>query len=432
MYIGIDAARQSQARLQPAQDATVEAKPKVREAKPLYNPPRRDRPRVVIVDRQVPHYRAALYTILMQSTRASYHIVAEAPPDSPSIDQFPRDWPWTNAPIHTIPGTGGRSVWQWGAVKTGCSRRFDTVLMMANPRDPGLWLCAIAARMTGKRVLMWTHGPKSAAAARQLFRRLWHRLATTLLFYGHRGRTLSVQAGNPPGKCHVVYNSLDYDRQRELRGAMTPARIAAVRDELFGRHDVPVIICICTLYAEKRVDVLLRAVPVLRQRGLEPRLLIVGEGQMRRQLERLSEELDIAPSIRFYGKCYSEPRTAQLMCSADLCVIPSAVGLAAMHSLAYGVPIITDGDLDTQSPEVEAIVPGRTGDLCPPNPEDLAAAIGAWLDAHPTRDDVADECIRMVERFYRPQIQAAAIERAVAGEPPVDMSVRDEEELIRS
>ncbi len=379
-----------------------------------------DRPRVALVDRHVPHYRAALYTILMHSARASYHIVAAVPCETQSTVPFPGDWSWTDAPARTIAGTGGRSVWQWGAVKAGFSRRFDTVLMMANPRDPGLWACAIAARLTGKRVLMWTHGPKSTAAAGQLVRRLWHRLATTLLFYGHRGRTLSVQAGDPPGKCHVVYNSLDYDRQRDLRQSMTPQRINAVRDELFDRRDVPVIICICTLYAEKRVDVLLRAHAVLRKRGRETSLLIVGDGEMRERLERLAEELQIASSVRFYGPCYDERRTAELMCSADLCVIPSAVGLAAMHSLAYGVPIITDGNLDTQSPEVEAIAPGRTGDLCPPNPDDLAATVGAWLDAHPTRDDVARECIRMVERFYRPQIQAAAIELAVAGEPPVE------------
>lgn len=391
-----------------------------------HNRPRRDHPRVALVDRHVPHYRTALYTILMGSECASYHIVAAAPRNAQSPVRSENDWPWTDAPARRIPGTGGRSVWQWGAVKAGFSRRFDTILMMANPRDPSLWVCTIAARLTGKRVLMWTHGPKSRRAAQQLVRRLWHRLATTLLFYGHRGRMLSVKAGDPPDKCHIVYNSLDYDRQRTLREAITSQRIRAVRDELFGRRDVPIIICICTLYPDKRVDVLLRAQAALHRRGLETRVLIVGDGQMRSNLEPLANELGVASLVRFYGPCYDERRTAELMCSADLCVIPSAVGLGAMHSLAYGVPIITDGDLDTQSPEVEAIVPGRTGDLCRPDPEELATTIGAWLDAHPTRDGVADECIRMIERFYRPQVQAAAIERAVAGELPIALGNVDE------
>jgi glycosyltransferase involved in cell wall biosynthesis len=375
----------------------------------------------------VPHYREALYERLMASDRADYWIVAAAhPSEAMRTVRYPNGWRWIDAPARPIPGTGGRAVWQWGAASAGWSRRFDTVLMMANPRDPALWLCALGARLTGKRLLMWTHGYKrSGTPMLHRIRSLWHALAHGLLLYGHFGKAMCIRHGDPPEKCHVVYNAVNYDRQRTERHRLTPDRVAGVRRELLGESDGPVVICISRFYRRKRIDLLLEALAKLRERHhVDAQLLLVGEGEALEPLVAQADRLGISTSVHFVGSSYDEPRTAELISLADLCVAPTHIGLTAVHAMAYGVPVVTDDDLENHGPEFEAIIPGRTGAFYRAGrADDLAEVMARWLLPTPRKDDVGAECIRIVERFYTPQVQAEAIERAVAGEAADDLRV---------
>jgi glycosyltransferase involved in cell wall biosynthesis len=381
---------------------------------------------VVIVDRAVPHYRRALYERLLAGGAATYTIVAAArPAERMHTVPWPNDWPWIDAPVREIPGTGGRSVWQWGAAKAGFSRRYDTVLMMANPRDPALWICAVAARLTGKRVLMWTHGTKRVGRARSdTVRRLWHRLASGLLFYGHHGKVCSAHHGDPIDHSYVVYNSLDYGAQRRLRESITDDDVEAVRRTSFAAPDGPAVACISRLRPEKRVDLLLEAAARLGERGHPVRVLIIGDGPTQGDLEALSRRLGLADRVCFCGGQYEEADIAPLLCAADLCVVPAALGLSAMHALAYGVPVISHDDIEGQGPEFEAVIPGVTGDLFRAGDLDsLVECMEAWLAPAPRRAAARAACIEMIERFYNPEAQATVIERAIEGTPPDDLAI---------
>ena len=104
--------------------------------------------------------------------------------------------------------------------------------------------------------------------------------------------------------------------------------------------------------------------------------------------------------------------------SANLTVSPGQVGLTAMHSLAYGTPVITHDDPAHQMPEWEAIVPGKTGDLFKRGDAlDLAATIRKWCVNPWPDDDVRSQCMAVIEQHYNPQFQQQVINRAVAGLP---------------
>lgn len=94
-----------------------------------------------------------------------------------------------------------------------------------------------------------------------------------------------------------------------------------------------------------------------------------------------------------------------------------------MHSLAFGTPVITHGDLEDQMPESEAVVEGRTGSFFTKgDAASLAAAIERWT--HPSGvADVSKDCIQMVETYYNPKVQAALINAAVSGFPADDLFV---------
>lgn len=92
---------------------------------------------------------------------------------------------------------------------------------------------------------------------------------------------------------------------------------------------------------EKEIDVILRAIPRIDP-ALDVSLTIVGDGDQRRNLEKLAVELGIADRVRFTGRVSDEQLRAQLT-GASAFVIASIAELqsiATMEAMASGLPIV--------------------------------------------------------------------------------------------
>ena len=68
-----------------------------------------------------------------------------------------------------------------------------------------------------------------------------------------------------------------------------------------GLGDDPVIVCVGRLVARKGQDVLIRAMPEVRRRIPDARLLLVGEGPMQRKLEKMAGEV-ASGAVTFTGR----------------------------------------------------------------------------------------------------------------------------------
>ncbi|TVR89449.1 MAG: N-acetyl-alpha-D-glucosaminyl L-malate synthase BshA [Saprospirales bacterium] len=109
----------------------------------------------------------------------------------------------------------------------------------------------------------------------------------------------------------------------------------------------------------KRVDDVMRIFHGISKK-YPSKLLLVGDGPERRNLETLSRELDLGHDVIFLGK---QDAIEELLAVSDLFLIPSqseSFGLAALEALACGVPVIASntGGL----PEV--VKEGHSGFLC--------------------------------------------------------------------
>ncbi len=118
--------------------------------------------------------------------------------------------------------------------------------------------------------------------------------------------------------------------------------------------------------------------------------------------------------IHFSGSIYSGPELAQFYGDLDVTVVPQAVGLTAIQSLGYGVPVISDDDVYGQMPEWESIVPGVTGDLYRHgDPEDLAEAILRVASWTATPSQISKTCVTEYTTRWSPTVHANNIAKVL-------------------
>lgn len=91
----------------------------------------------------------------------------------------------------------------------------------------------------------------------------------------------------------------------------------------------------------KRIELLIRGVDQVSQRGTRVMLTIVGDGSLRRELEALVYSLGLSSGIRFTGMLLP-PKIRELLQETDLFIMPSvrdSFGLVFVEALASGVPV---------------------------------------------------------------------------------------------
>jgi glycosyltransferase involved in cell wall biosynthesis len=307
--------------------------------------------------------------------------------------------------------------WQKGTVGPTLFGDFDAYILEGDAYYLSTWLGAVLARLRRRRVLFWSHGwTRMDRGIKSLVRRTFYRLADGLLLYGDRARSIGIQCGFPADRLYVMYNSLDFDDQQRCSAELQPEEVAALRRELFGPEPVPVVMATARLTERKRFDLLIRALGVINRRGRRVDLLLVGDGPARASLESLARSESV--HVVFAGACYEERDLARYFACACLTAMPGEVGLTCMHSLGYGVPVVTHNDATRQMPEFEAIVAGVTGDLFEPEDvEDLAEKLDRWTRHPIVPKAVREACLARIETRYHARYQARAIELALSGAP---------------
>jgi glycosyltransferase involved in cell wall biosynthesis len=240
------------------------------------------------------------------------------------------------------------------------------------------------------------------------------------MVYGRWSKQIAIEEGFDPSKVHVIGNCLDLAAQQSALSAMPETRPEEVRIALFGESTTAVVACTSRLTRVRRLDMLLDALVILRDKGHKTNVIIIGDGPERVNLEKQAAKLDI--SVAFIGACYDESRIGELLRASNVTVAPGKVGLTAMHSMAFGIPVVTHGNHEEQMPEFEAIVPGKTGALFKEgNLNSLADAIKPWIQEQWPRSQTSLDCQTIVDRFWSPKFQCAAILRAVEGHPADDL-----------
>ena len=276
------------------------------------------------------------------------------------------------------------------------------------------WWLLIKSKFTGQKVYHWDHGWYGREGfIKKWLKRLYFGLATGAFIYGDRAIKLMEINGFNGNKLYPIHNSLNYDVQLELRQQITESNIYS---DYFGNND-PIIIFIGRLTKVKRLDILIDALAMLKEKGERYNLIFVGSGDLLSSLEQQVEKLLIQKQVWFYGACYNEKENAELIYNADLCVAPGNIGLTAMHAMTFGCPCISHNDFPWQMPEFEAIHEGITGDFFErDNTNALAECISKWFaEKRNKREEVRKACFKEIEDNWNPSKQLEIIKSVIYG-----------------
>ena len=290
---------------------------------------------------------------------------------------------------------------------------YDKYFIFLYSNSLSTWLFLLLAKMfPRKKVYGWTHGWYGKETKLESFlKKHIFMCADEIFTYGNYARDLMIKEGFNPQRLHILHNSLDYDKQLELRNS-------GLKSEIFKKHfhnENPVLIFIGRLTPVKKLDMLVKAIAILREKGENYNLVFVGDGTEKEKLISLTKQRKVDDRIWFYGACYAEETNAELIFNADLCVAPGNVGLTAMHTMVFGTPVISHNNFPYQMPEFEAIIPGKTGCFFKmDDTEDLINKIIDWFNYNAgCRENVRKNCMDEIDSQWNPYFQMDVIKRTI-------------------
>jgi glycosyltransferase involved in cell wall biosynthesis len=232
------------------------------------------------------------------------------------------------------------------------------------------WLGGLAGRLARvprvvARIGLATDLPGRSAPYRIAFRRWIDRVIVNAAELS--GPVRASLPGLPPERVVVIRNGVEAPPRGLPAGAL--------RAELGIAPDAPLVGAVARLVAQKRLDLLLRA--VARLDGV--RCVLAGDGPEREPLARLAAELGIAARVSFLGH---REGVGDVLAALDLFVVTSHVeGMsnAMLEALAAGVPVVStpvSGAAEALEPLPGGARPGAVVDASEPA---IAARLAALL-----------------------------------------------------
>lgn len=227
-----------------------------------------------------------------------------------------------------------------------------------------LALLAPRARDAGAaRVLASTHGHEVGWSMLPVARSVLRSIGDgtdVVTFVSRYTRSRFAPAFGPAASLEYLPPGVDSDRFRPD---------PAARDEMRGRYrlgDRPTVVCLSRLVPRKGQDMLIKALPAIREQVDGAALVIVGGGPYLETLRKLAGDCDVADHVTFTGSVPGDELPAH-HAMADVFAMPcrtrgsgmdvEGLGIVFLEASATGVPVVA-GD---SGGAPEAVQHNKTG-----------------------------------------------------------------------
>ena len=158
----------------------------------------------------------------------------------------------------------------------------------------------------------------------------------------------------------------------QIETPLSPERKAAEREKWGVPKEALLVAIVANLSWIKDHETFFKAAERVKREKPNVRFWVIGEGALRKKLEKQVASLKLRQEVRFFGRV-ADPKP--LLSLADISVnasLSEGMSNTILESMALGIPVVAT-DVDGNP---ETVADGKTGLLVPPkNPEAMAEAI---------------------------------------------------------
>lgn len=314
--------------------------------------------KVAIIYPYFPHYRFPIIDLLRKEDKIDYYFLGGKVPSPEFKDLKLIDFPEDQRFIVL------NTKWflkyfslQLNILREIRKNHFEAVIIYGDWKFLSTWYTIVYLKLKGVPVLFWSHGfRKDKKSLNDFIKERYFNLFDGGFVFDNRAKEVFRKKGYQK-RIDVVYNSLDHKKQRKILDGIKSNQ----NDRNTFENLQPYVVFSGRLTESKNLGLLIEAIGILKKQSVLINVLLIGDGKFKERLKDLSEELNILDQVKFYGSCYDETILAEAFDKATAGVIPSAVGLSAVHALTYGCPVITDTNDIKHGPEIESVVENVTG-----------------------------------------------------------------------
>jgi len=310
----------------------------------------------------VPHYRVPFFDALAERHEGRVQVYASrSVGDGPASAKVDRNYLSLNHDCSLL--FGKRVYWQHGMLPSDKAIAGDVAVISPNPRYLSTFKFAAAARRRGMGIVWWGHGwsPTSRQWAIKVRRYLMSTVDAVLLY-----SDAEAMEWRPRLPAHIAVigaqNAIDQSASSAQRADWNSERLNDFRREqgLDGRK----ILLFCGRLRTQPgtgVDLLIRALTILKQTDPGYLAVIIGDGDDLLRLRQLAQELGVAEQVRWLGAQYEEANIAPWFLSSLCFTYPGPIGLSILHAMGYGLPVVTHNDRRRHNPEIVVLREGWNG-----------------------------------------------------------------------
>lgn len=233
-------------------------------------------------------------------------------------------------------------------------------------------------------------------------RRKYIRNIDAVIAISEEVKRVLLEGGVPASLVEVVPSGIDFTPFREVREK------DFLRREFGFEPDDYLVGIVAQLEDHKGHRYLIEAAGFLKARAPHIKIIVVGEGSLRMELDRRARQLEVADMVYFLGFREDVPR---ILASLDLFVLSShmeGLGSSLLDAMASRLPIVA-----TQAGGIpEIVIHRKTGLLVPPRDQDaLAQAILKLYLDRPLAARLAHGGYESVHKNYSAEAMAHKIIR---------------------
>ena len=164
----------------------------------------------------------------------------------------------------------------------------------------------------------------------------------------------------------------------------------------------------------KKPDILIRAMKDVLKQVPNAHAVIIGDGPQKQELQELVDELQLKDKVTIAGAVFEEELLGKYFLVSKVAVIPAAAGLAVQHAFGYALPIIVGDDMNSNGPEVELVVDGVTGLICPDGDvKAFSSGICRLLSNETERKRMSENALNVILKKHNVENMAKGLLEAV-------------------